>query len=200
VAQKEEEAKSLLSDWDVVYLSEGRAQGIEAGSEYLVFRPGELVEHPATGEVLGQAIQQVGRLKVIASQDRTATARITAGCTEVLVGDRLVPFEEIPVPLTVYPDQYPLGSGDLVDLDLGNAQGIEPGDYLLIYREYKEEVDFFSTSAYIDPPELDSPDADQFPPNVLGQVVVIRANENTSTARIIRSAREIRVGDKVAKR
>jgi hypothetical protein len=218
VAQRYEEAKTLLSDFDVVYLSEGRDQGIEAGTQYLVFRPGDEVKHPVSGEVLGQAIQQVGRLNVMVAHARSATAQLTKGCTEILVGDRLVPFEEVPVPLTIYPgwerwdvdlsdaekgfvvfaaQDKPLGQGDLVDLDLGFAQGVEPGDYLTVYVDFTDEREFFSTKTFIDAPE--PLEDSRFPPKVLGQVVVIRSMENTSTARIIQSAREIDIGDRVVK-
>lgn len=220
VAERWEEAKTLLSELDVVYLSQGRAQGIEAGTDYLVFRPGEEVRHPVTREVLGQAIHQVGRLKVMLAHEESATARIESACTEILVGDRLVPFEEVPVPLTVYPgwDRWnsdlsgaekgfivfavnarPLGQGDLVDLDMGNAQGVEPGDYLLIYHEFRDETPFFSSGTSTDTPKVAPADVGQFPEKILGQVVVIRSMENTSTARIIQSARDIIVGDRVAK-
>jgi hypothetical protein len=220
VGARWEEAKTMLSEWDVVYLSEGRNQGIEAGTEYLVFRPGKEVKHPATKEVLGQAIQQIGRLSVMVAHADSATARVLSTCTELLIGDRLVPFEEVPVPLTVYPgwEQWdfdlsdaekgfivftanprPLGQGDLVDLDLGNAQGVEPGDYLLVYTEFRDEHRFFSSRTYLDPATRRSALADKYPEKILGQVVVIRSMENTSTARIIQSAREIVVGDRVAK-
>lgn len=220
VAEKWEHAKTLLSDWDVVYLSEGRAQGIQAGGEYLVFRPGADVLHPATREVLGQAIQQVGRVSVMVAHEESATARVLSACTAVLVGDRLVPFEEVPVPLTVYPGwerwdfdlsgaekgfivfaayERPLGQGDLVDLDLGNAQGVAPGDYLVIYNEPREGSLFFSARTSLDPPKEVSAATAKLPQKILGQVVVIRSMENTSTARIIQSAREINVGDRVAK-
>ncbi len=218
IAQREEQAKSLLSEWDVVFLSQGLAQGVQPGNEYLVYRPGRLVEHPDSGEVLGQVIQQVGRLKVIASQDQTATAYITRACTEILMGDRLVPFEEVPVPLTVYPgwerygvditdadkgaivysadDRGELGRGHLVELDLGTADGLEPGDYVLIYREFQSVPDFTSVFGMKDAGEMDH----RFPPNILGQAVVIRAKEHTSTAKIVRSAIEVAIGDKVAKK
>jgi hypothetical protein len=224
VAEREEGAKFMLSDWDVVYLSEGLAEGVHPGSEYLIVRLGRLVTHPATEEEVGRVLHQIGRLRVIASQEHTATARIVHSCRPVLVKDQLIPFEEIPVPLTVDPgwerygvdlsdadtgyivyakeDEGRLGQGNLVDLDMGAAQGVEPGDYVTIYRAQRAANEFFSphtVTGELRGQELLEADYDTFPPRLVGQAVVIRTGEHTCTAKIIRSVVEVMVGDRVAK-
>ena len=224
VAEREENAKAKLSTGDVVYLNGGMSQSVLPGQEYSILRTGRVVEHPLTGEEMGTITHQVGRLKVIASQEQTATAVIEMACTDISVGDWLEPFAEVAVPLSagvpferyglqfeetstgyiVYTadDLQSVGAGHAVEIDLGSKEGLAPGDFLTIYRNYHREKGFYSTESYIDVahPQESLATAGMFPPVVLGQVVVLRVAEGHSSAKIIRSVKEITIGDRVAKR
>jgi len=223
VAEREEMAKAKLSTGDVVYLNGGISQGVLPGQEFSILRTGREVLHPLTGESMGTITHQLGRLTVIASQDRTATAMIEMACSDIAVGDWLEPFEEIPVPLSagapfqryglefeetsagyiVYTseDLQNVGTGHLVEIDLGSIEGLTAGDFLTIYRNYHREKGFYSTDSYIDVahPEEALATAGMFPPVVLGQLVVLRVADHHATAKVVRSVKEITIGDRVAK-
>jgi len=223
VAEREDLAKAKLSTGEVVYLNGGLSQSVLPGQEYSILRTGREVLHPLTGEVMGTVTHQVGRLKVIASQDQTATAMIEMACSDISVGDWLEPFEELPVPLSagapfqryglefeetskgyiVYTseDLQNVATGNLIEIDLGSNEGLAPGDHVMIYRTYHREKGFYSTESYIDVahPKESLESAGDFPAVVLGQGVVLRVADNHATAKVVRSVREITIGDRVAK-
>jgi len=222
IASAEEADKMLLSDYDIVYLNQGIAEGVQPGAEYMILRTGDAIRHPVTNKQVGHLMSQVGRLRVLVVQEHTATAWIESGCSEVELGDALVPFEEVPVPLSagMPMDRYEVdlsgqrghivfghlgalafGAGDLVELDIGSGEGVEPGDFMAIFRDYVQPGKFFSTELNMETsPKQESWAAKSpYPPKVLGQVVILRVQEHTATAKIVRSFRTINVGDKVTK-
>ena len=91
--------KIMQASGDVVFLNQGRNQGIAAGAEYLVVRPDHKVIHPATNEVLGTYIQRMGHVRVLCAQENTATAVILGACEGLRNGDELLPWKEMPSPM-----------------------------------------------------------------------------------------------------
>lgn len=68
---------TLVSQFDVVYLDRGRGDGLRSGDML------ELHRHSQ-----GLPPRKIGQLKVIATEDRTATAMIQGATTRVMKGDR----------------------------------------------------------------------------------------------------------------
>ena len=101
IEEKEEGGKSILGTGDVVFLNLGEKDGIKAGRIYTVITPEHEVYHPQRREEsLGTSVKMIGRVRVLAVQPTSATAEIADSCDAIKVGDYLVPFEEIPVPLS----------------------------------------------------------------------------------------------------
>jgi hypothetical protein len=78
-----------------------------------------------------------------------------------------------------------IGAEDVVFLDLGKAQGLEIGNLLYIIRDVPPNADYVTR------------DVGNLPQKVIGAVVVVDLGERTSTALVVKSAEEIRLGDKV---
>jgi len=226
VAEKEEGAKTLLSDGDIVFLNGGSSQGVEPGQVYSIVRPEHEVFHPIrTSERIGTSVRSIARLKVLVVQDEGATAEIIDACDAVKVGDALLPFEEIPVPIStpvafdqygvqlkgendgyivhVMDDKASFGSGDIVNIDLGSESGIQPGDIFTIFREWGGTVQFASTQMYIAGQQARAEEmkekGETLPQRqiILGQLVVLGTQDKTSTAKVLVSVREMSVGDRV---
>ncbi|MEL7058857.1 MAG: LysM peptidoglycan-binding domain-containing protein [Acidobacteriota bacterium] len=191
-------AKYGLSTSDIIYLDGGRADGLAAGELLTVIEPGELIEHPTRGDVLGRYYDYKARVRVLSVQEETAIAEIVAACDPVTVGSMLRLFEPEPVPLRrrtpMRPLNFPaeatelegapsivysvdglvtLGSGYLVFIDQGEAQDVLPGDVFTIYR----------------------PTSDNLPPIVLGELGILSVQENSALANILESRYSIYIGD-----
>jgi hypothetical protein len=226
IAEREEGAKTVLSTGDIVFLSQGSRDGIAAGRYYSVAIPEHEVWHPVRKEdLLGTSVRTIGRVHVVAVQEASATAEIVGACDAIEVGSYLVPFEEVPVPLSspvafrtddveisgenpayivhVSDDKLSFGQGDMVNLDVGSADGVQPGDVFTVFREWGGTVEFGSARSYIEGQQLRAEEmraegeAPVYSYVLLGQVVAIGVKENTSTGKVLVAVREMSVGDRV---
>ncbi|MCX7896038.1 MAG: LysM peptidoglycan-binding domain-containing protein [Thermoanaerobaculum sp.] len=149
--------QARFSTGDIVFINAGEAQGVKAGDEFFVVEPGQRIRHPATGAVLGRVVHYLGHLRVICTQEHSSTAEIMAACDAIPLGAKLKPFEAIPIPMAprtavasrcelpsgkargfiVYSKDNveSLGQDHLVLVDLGEADEVQPGSFLTIYRE-----------------------------------------------------------------
>jgi hypothetical protein len=145
----------------------------------------------------GVMVESIGRVKVLAVQETTSTAEIVFACDPLLKGDNAFLYEEVPVPLAELPelerwddpvpsgptgwvlyardDIYATGQGHLISVDLGEAQGAQPGDMMVFYKERPAPL----------------------PRTILGSGVVLRTSPVSSTVKIVESVRTVWIGDRV---
>lgn len=197
VGGSEEETQEAFADGNVIYLSQGRNQGVQAGDEFAVIRETRTVEHPGTGQDLGTFIRRLGKVRVMITQDDTSTGIIEMSCEDVQPSDELVPWEPIPIPrrssmpsfdrydttpsggptgkvVFVSDDRDSVAEGHLIYTDLGLASGVQPGDVITVSRLRKD-----------------------LPRTMLGQAVVITVSPTSSMAKVTLSVREMTVADDV---
>ena len=207
VAGSEHEDPDLIGTGTVIYLSQGRNNGITAGEEYSVRRqvmPVHMPKEIGKGEFLGIAIDQVGRVRVLAVQEESSTAIVVDNCTEVTEGDFLIPYEQEPIPLItelpvanrweefdktnsgtiVYSEDKVLafGKGQLTNINLGINDNVAPGDLFIIYREN---------------PRNNPKKGLSLPAIYLGHGVALRTEDSTTVMKIIEGFKEVKVGDMV---
>ena len=186
---------------DLVYVRGGAATGLVAGETYLAVEPGELVYHPKTGALIGRRYLYVGQIRVLCTEGNRSRAMVVQACREIAVGTRLKPIPQLPIPIARIPDlpawcDPPTGrttgtiidsrgwnlglvEGNLVQIDLGSENQLQPGDFLTVYRA--------------------SLRADQ-PRQVLGEIGVLTTESRTATAVVVAARRELLVGDSVEMR
>jgi hypothetical protein len=164
---------------DLIYLS---GSGYSAGAEYEIVRAlrdvNEYEMFPGQRKLLketGQPYEEVGRVKVIDTRNRTAIGQVEYVCDGVNPGDTTIPFAEkqtITFHTPVRFDRFlpasnkltgrivmgkdfdsQLGTGQKVYLNLGANQGVKIGDFFRAVRSYaadlKDPVDSLSFKAAI---------------------------------------------------
>jgi TolB-like protein len=77
-------------DKDEMYINIGITQGVRKGSKCVVFREGEPIQHPVTGEVLGRKVTRLGELLVVQVQDKIASLKQLETDQALQVGDKVV--------------------------------------------------------------------------------------------------------------
>jgi len=189
-----EKGKTAFGYDDIVYVSIRGGENISIGDKYLIFTPLQKVTHPKTGKSFGKLIKGLGILQITAKNPKVnvLTARITLSFDVIAKGSMLTPYQE---PVPVYPSSQKKSkdiSGyilevtdkrtinaqtDVVYLDKGTADGVEPGDQFLVYGE---------------------PDTRGFPKEVIGEVQVLLVKEHTATAVVRKSTEVISKGNVVA--
>jgi hypothetical protein len=187
---EEDAHKDGLATGDIVYLNRGSQDGVSPGDSFYTQR--EVDFQSGAG---GSYIRRSGWLRVIAVQEETSMAEIVQACLDVQVNDYLKPFEPIPVPLLPFEDPptrltpetgrmrgrieaslddlVTLGQGYLVSIDLGQEDGVVPGNVFTIFRYLYDDA----------------------PRKVLGTLAILTVQREHSTARIMESKDYILPGD-----
>lgn len=188
------------AEGDLVFIDGGSSTGLNAGDTYLLVVPADLVENPITHEVVGRSYEYRGQVRVLCTDATRSRGLITQSCDIVPIGARLKPLPQIPIPLARIPSLpafcdpssgkttgvivnakggdwlEDLGEGQLVQINLGNDDQVMPGEFLTVFRE-------------------GIPGAT--PPQVLGELAVLTAENHTATAKIVLMRLPMRVGDRV---
>jgi hypothetical protein len=192
------EQTDTVSLGDLVYVKGGTSTGIVPGETYLIVVEGDLVTHPRTQRVLGRQYEYHGQLRILCADETRSRAIITQSCKEIPRGARLKPMPQLPIPIARVPDvpafcdpssgkssgyivqsdgfQAAIGVGNLVQIDLGRDDQLQPGDFLTVFR--------------------DSPEPGQSR-QILGEIGILTTENHTATARVVAMRRTISLGDKV---
>lgn len=221
------------SERSYIYLS---GSDVEEGKEYLLLRhthdpnhnqsyPGQLSALASLGEIY----QDLGRAKVIAVRKKVGVAQIESACSETLPGDIAIPFQERPRPefkQTSF-EQFAVPNGKtkgrvvmgrdldtligtrrIVYLNVGEAQGVKPGDYFRALRDYAaiannpaESLPFKAPPydpTQKNPPNFDfSGHAGDLPIRAIGEMMVLSTTPNTAAALTTYVPEDIHLGDVV---
>lgn len=148
-----QENRTVVGRNDIVYLKiSGKAKN---GDKFFIVRNVKTVMHPKTGDLLGYLIKVPGIVEVIGTERDTIQANVSASYEEVHVGDSLLPYMEIDLPLEPVVVRYPsvngyivethktsklASKGDIVYLDKGQRHGLRTGDVFSVFREKAEKI------------------------------------------------------------
>ena len=206
------------TEHNLLYLDAGADRGMRVGDEFWIVTPQDEVLHPMSGQSMGRFYQYRGRAVLVCLEGRTATVQVTLACTDIPMGSFLKPYEPVPIPLgrkepACKPCDPPsgkangrivytrdgviaLGNDNDVLIDLGLAQGIQPGDQLSIFR-YATGADYGirpqgSYWVYTPPPP-----GVEIPRTYLGDMAILYVGDRWAMGRIIDARRLIEVGDQV---
>ena len=195
IVDSTEHERVWLSDNTPVIIGLGAGEAA-VGDQFDIFRTGERVSDPETGEVVGYLTEELGWLEVTEVHDETATAWIRLSRSEMKRGDHLLPrrirradIEVMDTPdvsgqVMYAPDsRMELAQRDVLYLNRGTSHGIEVGSPLEIYR----------------PMELGYDDAQEaekvLPDEVVAKMIVVDVHDQTSVAVLTHTTRELTMGD-----
>lgn len=193
VGAEREYEKNLLTDGNIVYTDKGSADGLEPGQLFMILEVGQKIED------FGFLTYKRGRARIVAIEEHGASVRIEKSCGHVSIGQYLVPFEEgesrmgkdLGYDVSPYESQgvsgeviylqmeyNQVGSGNWALVNLGEQDGIQKGDQLILYRRVQEGA----------------------PLHIFGNSVVIDAQNKTSTVKILSCKDPLQKGDLVQAR
>jgi hypothetical protein len=131
--------------------------------------------------------------------EKSSKALVTESFLEIEPGAALLPYKNRKKEVTLQPPALDLSgyivetrtgiqaiaAGDIAYIDQGERQGVKAGNLFYVVRKVKVEIEYFSTSDY------------DLPVDVLGALLVVETNENTSTVLVIKSIDSIYKGDRI---
>jgi hypothetical protein len=141
------ENEKMLAAHRRAYVSLGEGQA-EVGDRFTIVRENERVRDPETNRVLGVHVDKLGWLEITRVGPEASEAMIGASTNDILRGDRLVPFAELPREVPVHAgaagvegqiamnplERFITGQNDIVYLNRGTDHGIEVGNPLEVFR------------------------------------------------------------------
>jgi hypothetical protein len=195
-----EPPKILLDKGDIVYANVGSDDGVQPGDKFTIFRSSKPVLHPLTGRRVGYKVAILGEIEILeVLGKKMSSAKITYSYREITRGARIRPLEpfvkEVVLKKGVQETHgYVVatlnnielsGRGDIVYIDVGQEEGIVPGNTFSIYKLPRRAFDPDAGGEVVIPGAL------------LGKLVVLNVQKEAATGIIIESARQIERGDVV---
>ena len=184
------ENKISYSFLDLLYINKGKKE-ISPQDLFTVFRPAKKVYHPISNKKMGYLINILGIVQVEKVLDQIALVKVLQSFSEIHLQDRIMPYKKIPIPTRSNPKEkiqgvlaatedgrINLAENNIVFLDQGKNQHIEAGNHFLIYRQ---DLIFEERKNTVN--------------NVIGELLILKTEENTSTALITKSKDIILVGN-----
>ncbi len=173
----------------------------EPQSAYGVYRKGQIFVDPDTSEVLGLEAREVGAAKVTAWDGDVATLKLAATREEVLVGDRLLATEDRVLVANFMPSApkeningrmiavlngvSQIGQYNVVVINQGKRDNVEPGNILAVYKEGSTIIDRVTRKKV------------RLPAERAGLMMLFRVFDKVSYGLILRAKRPLSVGDEV---
>jgi LysM repeat protein len=197
----------MLSPPDIVYLEFKDKSAVQVGASYLVYRTVGKVYHPRSGKFLGYQTQVLGTVKVNRTSEPKVRATLEKSFDEIGRGARIGParerlFETVsPVANAVSLQNLMVvaqletsltmaGEQVRVLVDAGSAQGVQVGNVFTVIRQ----ADPILSDVGVDP----SANQDlSLPVEEVGRCMAVDVREAVTTCLLLRSYREVVVGDRV---
>jgi hypothetical protein len=204
------EDKEMLSLHDRLYVRFRDPAQVKVGQTYVLFRTTREVVHPTSGARLGYQTSIIGAAKAVAHDAKATTVVITQASDAIERGDLVGPQAEKPLKIIARrPNQRQLsglivsssvvatwltGESHLVFVDKGRADGVEEGNVFTVTRAGDPH------GQPLDVHNLSLAENRRLPTEDIGELLVVDAKDNFSTALVVRSLRELFAGDRVEMR
>ncbi len=201
------EEKLMLSTSDRAYATFKGEPPSKLGETYLVYETVRPIQHPISGDLVGYQTRVLGTAVVVARDPKAVTIVITGSLAPIERGALLGPWTEKPFrpvkarAATKDLDGFIVGTRQevltqiaeqgVVFIDKGLVDGVEEGNVFKVMRS-GDPYGLPLTKEQLSPPNDPS-----LPPEVLGELMVIDVKETTSTALVMKSRRELLIGDVV---
>jgi hypothetical protein len=189
----------IMGEDDIVYTDIGRIHGADVGDSFSIYKRMGAVSHPVNNVILGERVIPLGELQLSEVEEKVSKAIITRSFQEIGAGSFLLPYRErrqtvalkaadrdlVGYIVETQTGNKALAVRDVVYLDLGRAQGVQPGNMLYIVRDVTPDQRYAMAKI------------EKLPVDVIGALVVVETGLNSSTAVIVKSVDTVYTGDRV---
>ncbi|MBI3793804.1 MAG: hypothetical protein HY280_03620 [Nitrospinae bacterium] len=194
-----EEAKETALTGDTVYLSHGADAGIRPGNRYYIYTKSANVLRPGSKDDYGYIVTIVGVVSIVEVKAKSSLGIVKAEYQEIRTGNSFMPEFSLASPkvdpdrplanksvkgviMAVNAGKESISFGDMVYLSVGGGDGVA-------------ESDIFEVTEGV--PAKGQPGAKELP-RKLGKLRAVVVRFDSTTAVVVSSKSEIRVGDKVS--
>lgn len=183
--------KTLLADFDEVFISAEPGHAFSAGEKYTVYRTLKKIHDNETRAYIGIQHYLLAVVEVVRVTPDVVVAHVDKTFRVFEIGDLVTPYLKRPAAFAIK-ESVPGLEGKLIAtedhhrliaqyrtgfIDKGEIDGIEVGQYYTIFSQKENRVASNGRKKIV-----------QYPPEKLGSVLVLHTEENTATALIVESA------------
>jgi LysM repeat protein len=209
------EEKEMLANYDTAYVRFRQDIGVKPGEKLLSFRPGEDIIDPVTHRKLATQTITTAVLKVLSVDGTQVTVQVERTFEEVSRGDYVRPWA--PQDKRIAPKNNAadlrgvivrstnnhlntFGESHEVFIDLGAADGVQEGNTFAVVRRGDGLNARMVTGSLIAGAQGAAAARAEIPEENVGLLLVVDTTEHLSTALVVKSVRELEVGDQVEMR
>lgn len=209
------EEKEMLANYDTAYVRFRSEVPVKPGEKLLSFRPESDIIDPITHRKLGVQTKTTAVLKVLSVDGSQITVQVERTFEEVSRGDRVRPW--VPQDKRVAPKNNAadlrgvivrstnqhlntFGESHEVFVDLGTADGVQEGNTFAVVRRGDGLNAHLVTASLTAGAQGAAAAKADIPEENVGLLLVVDATEHLSTAVVVKSVRELQVGDQVEMR
>ncbi len=174
-------------------------------TDFDVYRPARALRNPRTHKIVAYESDYIGKVRVVhgpQGKDGVSTVSELTMNREMVVGDLLIarpPSQALNFTpqapkqpmhgdiISIYGDLQMAGKDSVVAIDLGSAEGLQPGDVLAIMKRPREVVDPTAEGR----PEIEIPARHE------GVLMVFRTFQHVSFGLVLSARTEVQVADQV---
>jgi len=174
-------------------------QSAEDGDVFDVFRTGDEIKDPDSGKVVGVLVSHLGQIEVRSQSGGIYRGVVLNTFQELSKGDRLKPAKKIDTRIT---PSFPEGSlsgkvlymrnntteagqNQVIGINLGNGNGLQPGTALSVHRAGRVVKDAVTGNKV------------RLPEEKIGELLVLVSQSGGSLALVTKSTAAINIGDTV---
>jgi len=191
------EERVMLGQYDEIYVEFKVPKKIHEGDLFLVYHVLDPVVHPDTDEQVGYKIEFVGVARILSTDEEYKKALITTSFKEIERGYLITSFVEyvgmtepkkndagvVGKVIDIFHPMDIAGEHDYVFVDKGKEDGVVEGNrFVVTWRGDGRS-------------EISDEDAERYPKEHLGEIMVVKSFDNVALGILTRSIKEIRVGD-----
>jgi hypothetical protein len=200
------EEKLMLTSLDRVYADFETQAPVKAGETYVVYKTVRPITHPVTGELFGYQTEVLGTGRVVVVSEKAVTLIIQQSFDVIERGALLGPWTQkalrrverrpnaVALDGRIIAGQVPVltqfGENQVVFVDRGSSDGVQEGNVFHVLRS----GDMYGRQMY--ETRWDS----AFPPETMAELLIVDVKERASAALVLRSLRELMIGDHVEMR
>jgi hypothetical protein len=224
--------KITFEHGDHVFINRGQDKGVRVGDRFTVVRPDTDHKDVAwfkwqekLMKAMGTQYLDTGQIRVVSVQAKVSVAQVIFSCGYMQRGDTVLPYQDRPAPPFKDPSAFDhfapvsgkpvamlvagkdytnlYGKYSTVYVNLGNSQGVKPGDYFRIFRyqgsrsETVPQTTGFQYTMYGFGSAPARYEWNDLPREILGEGIIINVSHNSSTMMITLSSSQMYAGDYV---
>jgi hypothetical protein len=189
----------LIAATDEVYVQIPPPALAVVGDRYFIFRTSDLIHHPVTGGKVGYLNTILGVLRIVEVDRDSARAKVERSFEDAGVGDKLMPYEKRSAEIILREGISPLegnivvsegqlrliGDRQIVFIDLGESEKVQVGNCFEVLRK-PEGANLLSSDS-----------GTMLSAEPIGELVVLKVEQDTAAALVTKCAGELSLGERV---